>query len=189
MGFLDIGPGWVAMMCALYYLNPMHSFWPFCAAMACHELGHAAALALTGVPIRQLRLNLGGAVLETGEMDYRREILCALAGPLTNVCLVPLGRWFPMFATLSLCLAVFNLLPVSPLDGGRALRAWILLRRGPAAARRVMTVAAVVCGAGLAGLSIWVSAGLGGGLWPVLVAALTLLRVGLGVAEDAKKPL
>lgn len=189
MGFLDVGPGWVAMMCALYYLNPMGCFWPFCAAMACHELGHAAALALTGVPIRQLRLNVGGAVLETGEMDYRREVLCALAGPITNLILTPLGRWFPMFASLSLGLALFNLLPVSPLDGGRALRAAVLLRWGPAAARRVMLIAAIVCGAGLIALSLWVSVGLGGGLWPVLVAGLTLLRMGLGVAADGKKAL
>ncbi len=189
MGFLDIGPGWAALMCALYYVNPMGCFWPFCAAALCHELGHAAALRACGVPLRQLRLNFGGAVLETGEMSYRQEMLCALAGPAVNLLLLPLGRQFPLFATLSLCLAVFNLLPVAPLDGGRALRAALLMHLETTAVRRVMTAAAAVCGIGLAILSLWVSVGLGGGLWPVLVAALTLLRVGLSIAEEQRNQL
>ena len=102
---------------------------------------------------------------------------------------MPLGRQFPLFATLSLCLAVFNLLPVAPLDGGRALRAALLMHLETTAVRRVMTAAAAVCGIGLAILSLWVSVGLGGGLWPVLVAALTLLRVGLSIAEEQRNQL
>lgn len=189
MKYLEIGPGWVAMMCALYLVNPMDCFWPFCAAVVCHEAGHALTLICLGVPVKQLRLNFSGAVLETGAMDYRREILCALAGPLTNLLLVVLGRWFPMFGVISLCLAVFNLLPFPPLDGGRALRAALMLRLDPLRASDLMVRIAACCGAVLAAFSIWVSVGLGGGLWPILVAALTLLRVGLCICDEEKSRL
>lgn len=189
MGFLDIGPGWIAMMCALYYINPMGCFWPFCAAIACHEFGHAAAMLCLRIPLKQFRLNIGGAVLETGAMDYRREIICALAGPAANLLLIPLGRWYPMFATLCLCLAVFNLLPFLPLDGGHALQAALLLRMEAQQVFRIMTAAALICGLALAAFALWVSIGLDGGLWPMLVAALTLLRIGFGVCEEQKNQL
>ena len=187
MGFLDVGPGWVALMCALYYVDPLGCFWPFCAAMLCHELGHAAALWASGVPIRRLRFNLGGAVLETGEMDYRRELLCALAGPAANVLMLPLGRWFPTFAVLNLCLGVFNLLPAPPLDGGRALRAGLLTVLDVDAVTRITLAVSALFGLALAGVALALCRN--GGIWPVLVAGLAVLRIGLSVAAEAKNPL
>ena len=189
MGFLDVGPGWVALMGALYYVNPMGCFWPFCAAMLCHELGHAITLWAFGVPVHRLRLNLGGAVLDTGEMDYRQELVCAMAGPAANFLLLPLGHWFPMFGVMSLCLGIFNLLPILPLDGGRALRAGLSLFWNVTVVARVLAIVSLACGVLLAALAIYVSVVLHGGFWPVLVAALTLLRIGLSVAEESKSPL
>ena len=189
MGYLDVGPGWVAMMCALYYVNPAGCFLPFCAAEVVHELGHILALRILGVPIHRLRLNLSGAVLDTGSMDYRREVVCALAGPAANLLLVPLGRWMPMFSVLCLCLAVFNLLPIVPLDGGRALQAALLMHFPQERSDRMIGRISAMVGVLVAGVAFWLSVGLHGGLWPILVAALTLLRLGWSMAGERKIPL
>lgn len=177
--FLNIQPGWVLVVCALYYINPMNTFWPFMAAVICHELGHAAALWTMGVPICQLRLELSGAALVTAPMDYRSEIVCALAGPTVNLLFLVLRHQYPVFAMMSLLLACFNLLPVYPLDGGRILRAALLLRWDERTVCMVMTSVAFLFSAVIMMAALWISVRLHCGLWPVLVAGLLVLRIGL----------
>lgn len=189
MGFLNVSPGWVAMMCVIYYVNPLNCFWPFCAAVLCHELGHLLVLRCCGVPVRRLHLSLGGAVLETGNMAYQCEILSALAGPVTNLLLIAVWRWFPLFSVFCLFLALFNLLPILPLDGGRVLNACLLLHCSPEQTRKVLQViAGIFCMLLVAG-ALWLTLRLQVGTWPILVAALLFLRVGLCVCEAQKNRL
>ena len=176
-------------MGTLYYVDPAGCFWPFCASVLLHELGHCIALWCCGVSVSGLRLSVSGAALETEAMNYRNEIICALAGPAVSLALTGLGRWFPNLAVISLGLAVFNLLPVPPLDGGRALRAALLLHLDATAVHRILVILAIGCGAMLAVVSIWAGVFLRGGLWPVLVAALLLVKIGLCVADDWKNSL
>ena len=186
MPVLKVGPGWVAVMGVLYYVDPMGCFWPFVVAMLFHELGHCLALWLCRVPIQSVQLNLTGAVLETEAMEYHKELLCALAGPAASLLLVCAAQWFPKLALISLFLAVFNLIPVPPLDGGRALRAFLLLHCDTMTVAKILTVTSILCGTLLMALSIWASVLLQGGLWPVLVAALILCRVGLCIVSDRR---
>ena len=186
MHILKISPGWVVVMCALYYVDPMGYFGPFIAAMVFHEVGHCLALWICRVPIQSIQLNLTGAALETETMEYHKEIFCALAGPAASLLLTGTAPWYPNLAVISLCLAIFNLLPVPPLDGGRALRAILLLHWDTVTVTKILTILCVLCAVMLMMLSIWASVYLQGGFWPVLVAALLLCRVGLCVAEDQK---
>ena len=191
--WVRITPGFLLTMAVMFWLDEGVGLlgWGVLACVV-HELGHLLVGAALGGRPRWLSLSAVGLELNMeypAGLSYGRELAVALAGPAVNLLLLPLGRQFPLFATLSLCLAVFNLLPVAPLDGGRALRAALLMHLETTAVRRVMTAAAAVCGIGLAILSLWVSVGLGGGLWPVLVAALTLLRVGLSIAEEQRNQL
>ena len=105
-------------------------------AAALHELGHLLVLRLLGARVRELRVSVFGAELMTSaaRLSYPGEIAAVLAGPAVNLlCALVLGgahAWVAAGAHLSLCL--FNLLPVRPLDGGRALylMAGGSLRRG-----------------------------------------------------------
>ena len=100
-------------------------------AAAVHELGHYAAVRLQGGSVRGLHLTISGGEMPLDQrhpLTYAGELIAILAGPAANLLLalaalrLGSGReegW--LLAGLSLCLGWFNLLPVWPLDGGRAL--------------------------------------------------------------------
>ncbi|WP_110001374.1 MULTISPECIES: M50 family metallopeptidase [Paenibacillus] len=106
-----------------------------------HECGHAAAAALLGCRVLSIQmLPFGGvAVIEdAGNITARREIIIALAGPFQNMLMV--GVVFllkygnlgdPLFLDYiiqgNLLIALFNLLPVLPLDGGKIVQALVSL--------------------------------------------------------------
>ncbi len=105
----------------------------FWLAAILHEVGHLAALRLLRGRVEKLCFRLSGAEIRysgTG-ISYGGEMLLALAGPGMNLMCAALGalasRWHPddglyRFIGCHLVLALFNLLPALPLDGGRVLQ-------------------------------------------------------------------
>ena len=137
-------------------------------AAAVHELGHWLTLRFLGAEITALRFSALGAVLETdsGGLSYGGELAAVLAAPEG-------GRWMAAVgAHLVLCL--FNLLPIYPLDGGRALYLLASWLAGPAAGEAAVRWAGTVTAAALAaalGSVMWRT---GGSLWllPALCAGV-----------------
>ncbi|MEW5848798.1 MAG: site-2 protease family protein [Myxococcota bacterium] len=125
-----------------------------------HELGHALTAQRYGIRTRSITLlPMGGvAQLERIPDKPRQELVVALAGPAVNVALAavlaailvvmgePLvpgkvevvgGSLLVKLMWTNVSLAVFNLLPAFPMDGGRVLRALLALRLGLSDATRV----------------------------------------------------
>lgn len=123
------------------------------ASVVAHEVAHALAARAYGIGTAEIVLMpIGGvARIERQPANGRQEAVIALAGPLASLALA--GAAFlvsrlaegvpfvePLFASLAsanLMLALFNLVPAFPMDGGRVLRGYLRERRGLVAATRV----------------------------------------------------
>jgi Zn-dependent protease/predicted transcriptional regulator len=117
----------------------------FFASIVLHELGHAVQARRDGVAIGGITLWVFGGVahLRSDPPSARAELRMAAAGPAVSlalgaICLVvaillPLPAVVDAVAfwlgQMNVYLAVFNLLPGFPLDGGRILRAALWARR------------------------------------------------------------
>lgn len=93
----------------------------FCAAAA-HELFHCLALRLSGKQIHAIRIGVTGAQIHTGALSNAQTLTCSLAGPAGGILLLLLARMFPRLAVCAFLQSAFNLMPIYPLDGGRAFR-------------------------------------------------------------------
>ena len=86
-----------------------------------HEFCHVAAICLLGGSVHSVRVGLFGAVIDADGITGLREAVCALAGPFGSLLLAGLIHVYPILGLCGLMQGCFNLLPVYPLDGGRAL--------------------------------------------------------------------
>ena len=126
-------------------------------AAALHECGHVAVLRLVGGHVARFRITPFGAELRvrhSERLSYGREIAAVLAGPGANLlCACVLARlavsagWERgfMIAGIHAALALFNLLPLRALDGGRSLYLLLSWVTEPVTADRVMHTLGCLC--------------------------------------------
>ncbi len=131
LGRFSASPGALFAGALLLYLGPSPLQAACLSAAALHELGHLLACRALGICVQSLRLSALGAVLEAEARCSSGwdEVLVALAGPLVNLCTLPLAlrSGAHLLAGVSALLGVFNLLPVTPLDGSRILHGLLSL--------------------------------------------------------------
>jgi Zn-dependent protease len=118
------------------------------ASVVFHELAHSVVAIKNGIPVRSITLFFLGGVAQIAREAARpkTEFMMAIAGPLSSLLLAGMFGliWYlvwggveqavvnPVFwlAWINLALALFNLVPGFPLDGGRILRAILWHRTG-----------------------------------------------------------
>lgn len=159
----------------------------FMAGLFAHEMGHSVVAQRNDVEVSSITLWLFGGVAQLGSeaTDPGAALRIAAAGPAVSVALGITGLALRVvvgdnltgatllwFGSMSIVLAVFNLLPAFPLDGGRIYQAWIWQRTGDrGAATRRAAGAGQIIGAGIIvlGLLEALAGGLLGGLWLVMI--------------------
>ena len=114
--------GFFPVLALMLLLFPLRFLVGVLLAALIHELGHLLALKLAGGRVLSIRLRSFGARIEAAPMSPGRTALCALAGPAAGALTIFAWKSFPELALAGLVQTVFNLIPVYPLDGGRALR-------------------------------------------------------------------
>ncbi len=122
---VSVTPGFLIQLATAILLLPINwvAAWLFAAVF--HESCHYIVLRLYNVRVFSMRIGFSGAIIETEPMQPKQELLTALAGPFGGLVLLLLIRIFPRIAICALLQSLFNLLPIYPFDGGRALRASI----------------------------------------------------------------
>jgi Zn-dependent protease/CBS domain-containing protein len=167
----------------------------FFASILVHELAHAIVAKRRGMSVRSITLfALGGvANIEKESTDAKSEFWMAIVGPITSLAiglfflglagatgwqpglgtpLSPVRTAFVWLGYINIALAVFNMIPGFPLDGGRVLRAiaWhftgSIVRATRIAAGVGQFIAAVLIVFGL--LRFFGGAGFGG-LWTAFI--------------------
>ncbi len=164
------------------------------ASIALHELAHSLVAVRKGCRVREITLMFIGGAAQMDEIPRKPldEIQVAIAGPLFSILLGALawfgGPWVPLPANLpslvdqhplnlvqlagqfNFSLALFNLLPAFPMDGGRIFRALMSRKIGflPATfvASRLGRVAAIIMGI----------VGFSKGWWGLMIIAVFLFR-------------
>jgi Zn-dependent protease/predicted transcriptional regulator len=185
--FQQQNPGWgEPVIIGLSILTAVFFF----AAIILHELAHSVVAKARGLPVKSITLfALGGvAQVEKEASDAKTEFLVAIVGPLTSIaigaiCLAmtwligwsplkppdqPLPAMLAWLGYINLLLAVFNMIPGFPLDGGRVLRSVIWWLTGdPTRATRIAsrTGEAVATGFIVFGILRFFGGAGFGGLW------------------------
>ena len=131
-----------------------------------HELGHAWATLIQGIPVRRIMIYGGGGFCErTRSANARQEELIVAMGPIVNLTIwavasliwpyMPEGllMWaVNLLAWINLFLAIFNMIPVQPLDGGKLFHLLLLRFTSPGMATRIAG------GVGLVIAILWIPA-------------------------------
>lgn len=131
------------------------------ASVTLHELGHSWVAMRYDIEVQSITLWILGGLARFSEIprEWNREFWIAVAGPITSllvgvVCIgalyvIPASATVVVFAigflaVMNIVLALFNMLPAFPMDGGRMLRALLARNRSYVDATRIATRAGIL---------------------------------------------
>ncbi len=173
---LHIGTGVYFLWALSLLILPLRWVAAVAAAAIIHELFHYIAIKLTKGQVLSLEIRTTGLRMQISNMSFGKELVCALAGPLGSFLLLSVSRWFPRTAVCAVFHGLYNLLPVYPLDGGRALRSAAYLLLPAQYAERVCSCMQTLFRLLFLLAAIYAVFSLNLGLLPVLMLLLLILK-------------
>lgn len=205
--FRATNPDWAV---AVVWTSAVVTALLFFVTLLAHELSHAVVAKSRGLPVRSITLfALGGiAQIDKDAGSAKTEFWMGIAGPITSLVIGfacigaalamgwsvggsapgPLAAILGWLGSINVILAVFNLIPGYPLDGGRVLRAilWGMSGDIDRATRRAATVGQFVAGVFIVfGLLQFLAGGGFGGLWLAFIGWFLLDAARASYAEVA----
>jgi len=175
-----------------------------------HELSHSLVARKNGLPVRKITLFIFGGIAHMSDEspNASTEFKMAIAGPACSLVLAltfmslsyflkSANLWLPVYAVIkylaliNTVLAVFNLVPGFPLDGGRVLRAIIWyytgdLKKSTLIASRIGKGFAILLG-GFGLLNILFAHNLIGGLWLMFIGFFLHQAASMGYMQVSLK--
>ena len=177
---ISVSPSAFFLGALLLLILPLKWLLAALSAAMIHELCHLAAVKLTGGRVLEICIGRGGASIKIGPMDSLKELICALAGPLGGFILLLFARWLPRIAICAGIQSIYNLLPVYPLDGGRALQCAAAIYFRPETGERICNFAEILCKFMLIGLAIYSTVALKLGFLPMFAVCIILFKTKSG---------
>lgn len=143
----------IFLFAVLFYLTKQIQIYALLMIFALvHEMGHLVCGLILGFKPKSLKIMPLGISIEFSVIneDYNRKVrlanmlaikkmLIALAGPITNIVIVVLcllirnyfqGELYNQIIYANILIAIFNMLPIYPLDGGRILKYLVHIIKG-----------------------------------------------------------
>ena len=190
---VSVHPAAVALGVGAAALGQSETAVAFVLALAAHEAAHGVAASLLHFSVPEMEFTPFGGVAKIEDLQSGsagQQVGIAMAGPLISwlVCLAAYSilhtglldtLFVRKFLQANLLLALFNLLPVLPLDGGRVVFALLSPRLGWQRAVKLLSFGGVLLGALLLALAIW-------GAVFQKIANLTLVTAGCYLMYAAK---
>jgi Zn-dependent protease/predicted transcriptional regulator len=203
--FYETNPDWGGLM---IWLSATLTALLFFATLLAHEMSHSLVAKARGIPVRSIMLFALGGVsrIEKEASTAKTEFLIAIVGPLSSfligICFLvmalalgwttpetpstPLLAMLVWLGYINIALALFNLVPGFPLDGGRLLRAliWGITGNADRATRAAARVGqSVATGMILFGILILFMGGGFSGAWIAIIGWFLLDAAGASYAQ------
>lgn len=134
---IKIGPSVIFLIFLCLFFNKILIMFNYLLALFLHEMAHLFVASKRGYTLKQFKFDIFGMSLNLNDdISDKDSFAINIAGPLLNlfICLlcmalywlVPaLYNYLNVFCYANLFLAIFNLLPIYPLDGGKIFRGFI----------------------------------------------------------------
>lgn len=164
-----------------------------------HELSHSYVAGKSGIDVPRITLFIFGGVAQIAEepKDPKIELNVAVAGPICSLLLallfwilgkselvssnIPILAILKYLTFINIALAIFNLVPGFPLDGGRILRAYLWNRSGDIR-KATHTVSRIGSGFGIALIIL----GLVNFFWGNFIGGIWLVFIGMFLNQASK---
>ena len=152
---LTVSPGFLLLAATVYFIGGLGALAAFIGAALAHELGHLAAMFVAGATVRRIRVTACGPVIEYGgDLGRKEEMGIVAAGPVAGLlfaalCFITDIPFLCYTGAIALFAAMFNLLPVLPMDGGRLAQYALETVMSPAAASMFLRITGTLCALGV----------------------------------------